>query len=354
MTDFDRTSLDRILSAPAGPADWDDVLGRARAGQGRRRMLAVLAAVAAVVVVSASAVAMRAFLGERGFVGLPPTGAPPSTPTTGKLMASYWVRTPETMSNPRRVKGWLYADGRLVWQRENDPHQPRPPEAANRWSSGLVEQRLTRAGVERLRSEIVSTGLFSRNRDLVLETESDPCFNWIDARNDGQLVRVTWTSTVCEAQAPPGAPIMRTEPATREQTIALQRLKLRLSDPAAWLPESSWRQREFKAFVPSRFAIGLWSQQGAHTPAEILAELPMAAQEALRGMSWRTSGFGPSAEVTTRRARSLAKALDGTGLTRKRGAFFLSYRLAGPSMSESVVIVFGPLLPHGEEPGYGG
>ena len=353
MTDFDHTSLDRVLPGVAGSADWDDVMNRARGGQGgrRRQRLVVLAAIALVAMVSASAFAMRAFLGERGYVGLPPKGATPSTPKTGTLVLDYWVVTPETVSNPRRVKAWLYADGRLVWQRENDPHQPRPPEAANRWSSGLVEQRLTRAGVERFRSELVSTGLFTRNRDLVLEGEIDPCFNFIDVRNGGKLVAVTWTNSYCAGR---GDTLKRTlEPATPEQASALRRLKPQLSDPTSWLPARAWKQREFKAFVPSRFAIGLWSGQPSKL-SRILAQLPTPVRDALRGLDWKEQLGSPTAGVSTKEARVLATALEAAGLTKKRGAFRLSYRFENPDSGKSVEILFGPLLPHGEEPGYGG
>lgn len=353
MIDFDRDSLDRVLPRVAGAADWDDVMSRAGVGQRRHRRMLVLAVVALVAVVSASAMAMRTLLTDRGFIGLPPTGATPSTPATGKLVASFWVVTPPSMSNPRRVKGFLYADGRLIWQRENDPHQPRPPEAANRWSSGLVEQRLTPAGVERMRSAIVSTGLFSRDHDLVLDAEVDPCFNFINVRNGGKVVAVTWTNIVCQTQALPGVPLPKTETATPEQARALQRLKPRLSDPASWLPAGSWKHREFKPYVPSRFAIGV-GPGGTGTPPRTLGQLPARARGALRDLAWRQGTFGAKAVVAADDARRLGSTLESAGLTKISGAFLLRYRFKNPESGETVEIFFGPLLPHGEEPGYGG
>ena len=84
--------------------NWDDVLDRAgarkvggplgpfRAAQGRRRrLLVVLAVVAFVAVVSASAFAVRALVIDKGIVGLPPVGATPSTPKSGVLEMYYWV-----------------------------------------------------------------------------------------------------------------------------------------------------------------------------------------------------------------------------------------------------------------------
>ena len=73
-------------------------LGRAVGGSGipcsqgrRRRLLVVLAVVAFVAVVSASAFAVRAFVIDKGIVGLPPVGATPSTPESGVLEMYYWV-----------------------------------------------------------------------------------------------------------------------------------------------------------------------------------------------------------------------------------------------------------------------
>ena len=92
MTDLDRVSLDRILPAASGSADWDDVLRRSGARHGgRRRRLVVLAVVALVAVATASAFGVRAFVLDKGIVGLPPVGATPSTPENGVLEMYYWV-----------------------------------------------------------------------------------------------------------------------------------------------------------------------------------------------------------------------------------------------------------------------
>ena len=57
----------------------------------RRRLLVALAVVAFVAVVSASAFAVRAFVIDKGIVGLPPVGATPSTPESGVLEMYYWI-----------------------------------------------------------------------------------------------------------------------------------------------------------------------------------------------------------------------------------------------------------------------
>ena len=57
MTDLDRASLDRVLPFAPGSPDWDDVMRRSGARQGRRRLgfVALVAAVLVVAVGTASA-----------------------------------------------------------------------------------------------------------------------------------------------------------------------------------------------------------------------------------------------------------------------------------------------------------
>ena len=101
---------------------------------GRRRLIAIAALIAA-------AVAGGIFLAPRTeetpvVAGLPPEGATPSTPGSGELIASMW----EHISGRGTFgDGWLYlyADGRLIWQR-GGPDYPEP--------TGWLEQRLTREG----------------------------------------------------------------------------------------------------------------------------------------------------------------------------------------------------------------
>ena len=108
MTTYDGYSLAARFAALAPEplaGNWDDVLDRAgaqkvggplghfRAAQGRRRRrLILLAAVVLVAVVSASAFAVRAFVIDKGIVGLPPVGATPSTPESGVLEMFYAVQ----------------------------------------------------------------------------------------------------------------------------------------------------------------------------------------------------------------------------------------------------------------------
>ena len=351
------------------PGDWADVIGRVGARKGRRwlghpgtfrqrrrRLLVVLAVVAFIALVSASAFALRAFVIDKGIVGLPPVGATPSTPANG-VLEMYIFLHPVMLGPLVAGKGtgpsgqsWVYADGRLI-RLGGGPANGRP-------RRGFIEQRLTREGVELLRSEIVSTGLFGHER---------PCMNFIQLLHGEQRVAPpTERQKFCSKDGTPTA-------ATPQQRHALKRLVGRLANPESWLPASAWKQRKFRAYVPSRFEVcasavvvpdldkprqGRLVQMG---PARIVALLPAAAQNVLRARNWRTRAlrltpsarrgiYGGCFAVTTNEARSLAKALDGAGpaTARKGGAIRLHYTFDAPGPSRQVWIGFSPYLPHGE------
>ena len=313
------------------PGDWADVVGRVGARKGRRwlghpgtfrhrrrRLFVVLAVVAFVAVVSASALAVRAFVLDKGFFGLPAVGATPSTPESGVLEMYYWVHDVRG-----RTRNWVYADGRLIRRgvtRDNGTPLP-----------GFREQHLTLAGVKLLRSEIVSAGGFGHAQpppgSESLHNANPPT---IHIRRGDRLVPLTWANN-------------------------LKRLEARLTDPDSWLPASAWKQREIKAaYVPSRFEVcaavvvndppDLRLQQ--MSPARIVALLPDAAQNVLRGRDWNARGAEPGCfAVTTNEARSLAKSLNGAGPAKKGR---LNYRFNAPGPSRQVWIDFNPYLPHGE------
>lgn len=236
-----------------------------------------------------------------GFIGLPPEGAEPSTPETGELVLAFsaWP-TPTGYLH----RAWVYADGRLVWLRHGDL-----PEGASPHLSGLLEQRLTPEGVERLRSEVVSVGLVeggrSRAGDAWLASYVD-----VRVRIDGRLVRIA-----------PGGEVGG--------------LVARFLDPASWLPADAWADREIRAYVPSRYAVCSEGPSGAGEP-----RLPATAVPAPIAGS-------RCASVTTREARALAEALDRAGFERDGAdAHRLTYRPDG--LGASTAIWFEPYLPHGE------
>jgi hypothetical protein len=317
-----------LATAQAGEGDGR---GRAGASQGRRRWrLVVLAALALVAVATASAFAVRAFVIDKGIVGLPPVGATPSTPESGVLEMYYWVHGGRVRDYARSTN-WVYADGRLI--------RLGASRVDGRGIRGFIEQRLTREGVKLLRSEIVSAGGFGHAPPPPgSESLPDGRPPTIQVRKGDRLVPLTWASD-------------------------LKRLEARLTDPQLWLPASAWKQRKIRAYVPSRFAVCATAvvvsdldkpRQGRIVrmdPARIVALLPEAAQNVLRGRNWNARGAGPGCfAVTTNEARSLAKALDGAGpaFARKGGAINLNYKFDAPGPSRQVWITFDPFLPHGE------
>jgi hypothetical protein len=352
MTTYDDNLLAARFAALASEplaGNWDEVLDRAgarkerrglwpRAG-GRRRPLVVFAVVAFIVVATASAFAVRAFVIDKGIVGLPPVGATPSTPENGVLEMDYTVSGRET-----RSRNWVYADGRLI-------RLGTPPRR------GFLEQRLTREGVELLRSEILSAGGFGHAQPPPGSTTLEdfrrfgPAGSPIQVRKGDRLVPVRWVRD-------------------------LKQLEARLANPGSWLPASAWKQPRVRAYVPSRFAVcaGVvvlrYPDKPARArfvqmrPARIVALLPAAVQNALRGRNW-TRGFPPPQAptstgyyprypgcfaMTTNEARSLATALDAAGpaTARKGGRLHLHYALDAPGPSRQAWIDFDPLLPHGE------
>lgn len=351
MSELDRGSLDRILPFTPGSPDWTDVLRRAREGQvrRRRRLVALAAATLIAVVGTASAFGtVRDFFLSRGFIGLPPLGATPSTPESGELVVSAW-----SVHAGSRTRLWAYGDGRLIWQREFVHRRADLPESANRRSSGFLEQRLTPHGVELLRSKIISTGLFADDLELRFD-ELAACANFIGVRDGDRLVRVAWFGFGC-----PRAKGAQT--ATPGQASALNRLVAQLADPAAWLPAGAWKDRKIRAYVPSMYAIQYGAQPQSLEASRILALLPAPARELLRAKDrTRTRGFygfaggpmrvvyGYSSEVTTEEARALAAALDAARVKRGQGTYALAYsgKAPGPS-GNTFSITFEPILPHG-------
>jgi len=334
MTEFDRASLDRLLPATPGSADWNDVMSRFRAHQGRRRRRIVVLAAAALVglVGTASAFStVRDFILDRGFVGVPPEGATPSAPESGELVISYLGHGPSGIAYVDRHADLVrvYADGRLIWFRRGEL-----PRGANQLFTGLLEQRLTSDGVELMRSAIVSTGLVGGGY-----SESAPSYTPIQVRHGDRLVPLTWPSGRVVKWATDLGPLVA-----------------RLTDPESWLPASAWEDREIRAYVPSKYAVCLeagppWQPID---PSHILTLLPAQVEDLLRARGfdryakWPYTGFACS-KVTTEEARALADALEDAGLERVDRAYRLAYRSeATGSIGESALIWFEPYLPDGE------
>lgn len=338
--------------------DWEDVLarvGRARkrrrwfAGSlqsRRRRHLVVLAAVALIVVVgAASALAVRAWVFHQGIVGLPPVGAPPSTPTKGELVLRFGFA--HTFGDPGNFTLSMYADGRLVWQRIGDFSLA--PTDEHRNSTGLLERRLTPEGVELVRAEVISTGLVDHDLHLTggegLHFGGDIVFRTAD-----RVVHVTW------GDFPHVRPDVVRETPTPDQAYALKRLDERLADLESWLPASAWRDRQTRAFVPSSYSVCYEGGKGVGLPG-VLALLPPAAGDLLRAQENKPmpytnlAGTFPNwcSELTTQEARELERILDEAGVRGRKDVFGLAYGSPGlgPDATE-FSLAFNPNRPEEE------
>jgi hypothetical protein len=275
-----------------------------------------------------------------GFIGLPPKGAPPSTPEHGELVLSLHGGT---TAGPRS-KIFVYADGRIIWQREANL-----PYGANARSTGFLEQRLSPEGVELLRSEVVSTGLF--DDDLTVDIAKPiPAYNAIQVRNGDRLVRVTYRQDRGVGRL-----------ATSEQESTILRLDARLADPASWLPASAWVDREIKAYVPSTFQVCYGPTANIHVSENrILSLFPAPAEDLLRAApeTHVSNDPGPMGcrDMTTERARALAQTLDDAGFDRDPFvntsvldyAFEPTVAIVPGPIENTVTISFEPYLPHGE------
>jgi hypothetical protein len=233
---------------------------------------------------------------------------------------------------------WVYADGRLIWNRIGLV----PPNAGDAFI-GLVEQRLTLSGVDYLRSEAIATGLFESDLALARDIAG---YLKIDVQNGDRLVSVTWERRV-SGGITENAPL-----ATVEQRNALQDLGALLTSSQAlygrdW-PESAWADRKMSAYVPGRFAIHLRGVPNPIEPAHALGLLPQPAQDL-----YRAGAPAPGASLlTTDDARALAEILERASIQRydpESGAFWLRYVLSNqPTSGNQVWISFEPVLPDGE------
>jgi hypothetical protein len=331
----------------------------------RRRVIALAAALLVVVVGTATAIGgVRAFILDNGFIGLPPVGARPSAPESGELEIFYWVNWAAN-GTEGRTRGWVYADGRLI--RHGAPSDP--AESANPLSTGFLEQRLTPEGVERLRSEILSTGEFGYEPSP--PAPPPPCPKGQSPSDRKKAI----ASGDCQLPTPPPDPnkpltigfATTVEVAGHGRLVRVDRareyfrLEARLSDPAAWLPASAWVDRDVRAYVSSKYAVCYsgWPPDQPVERSRLLALLPPAVRDTLEDARPRQGplfgepgNFRPSyeycSELTTDDARAIAVGLDNAGF-HESGASRLHYRLEAPGSDPGGPGVwFEPYLPHGD------
>jgi hypothetical protein len=272
--------------------------------------------------------------------GLPPEGTTPSDSTPTQLV----IRHEGSVVAPWTTM-WVYADGRLL---TFEFLASRPAGIGDEFI-GLVERRLTPAGVEFLRSRAMVTGLF--DDDLLVATEAGPGrFLEIQVQSGGRLVRALW------APRTNGWIGQDSPAATEAQGRSLTELSRFLTDTAAW-PADVWADQTKQAYVPSHYALWVRGLPTQVDPADIWAALPEAAQDViaaggLGSMEW-SPGPNDMALLTTDQARSLAAILLGTNgvehQTPDAWEHWLRFTLEDPDRpGNEVWISFSPILPSGE------
>jgi hypothetical protein len=255
------------------------------------------------------------------FIGVPPVGAAPSRPEVGKLVLKANGRC---TSEGAFCFVWIYADGRLIWLRDGAL-----PYGANEHSTGLLEQHLAPSGVERL------VAAFRATRACIGGELDEPL--------------------VCTPSMPGPAPFPRIpHPGWIDRSWGLA--------------ASDWEDPSIWGFVPSTVG-ACFLESGELTagsdyawqrvePARVLGLLPPGAADLLRG---REIAFPPSEVsgprvpmtcfgMTADEARALDDVLSLAGLERveSMAAYWLGYQLGAPRPFVDAVLLFGPILPHGE------
>ena len=341
----------------------------------------VVAAAAAILVISGTAAALGEFVLDEGFIGLPPEGATPSTPESGELVLHYLGRS--VSHDARIIQAWVYADGRIISSGASASSSRAVPGSANQLT-GYLEQRLTPEGVELLRSKVA--GLLSRNRALLVTLPDDydplggphpdptrgrgltlfvtePLFpgGWgtVEARDGNRFVGLHWEVWKNGLSQPEG-PI-----ATPEQASLVLQLDSILTEPSSVLPANAWAVREFRAYVPSHYQVCMDTPPSKDV-SQLLALLPAPAADVLRakGLKWSAHDLispvegvvgrkvNYCAKLTTEEAREVAEPFSGRDHDPQFSEVILGYRLATPAdptnLDATSSIWFEPYFPHGQ------
>jgi hypothetical protein len=219
----------------------------------------------------------------------------------------------------------------------------------------LRERRLTPAGVQRVRDELVATGLFERDQRFSLELRpgANPPGHGI-----GGLFFKVWRDTrtvevgTAMSQGPEEVYYEPSAPRTRLDLLSKQ-----LANPETWLPADVWADPTPKPYQPTAFALLLRTEVGqANEPHRIDAlrsTWPFSIGPLALGQILPATA-GPQADATrcsvltnddmlaVRDAISRAGGADAT-LIQPDGALFVSF--ASEDQQSRLVLTARPLLP---------
>jgi len=280
--------------------------------------------------------------GPVGLTRLPSPGSTPSSPTTGQLVLHFGFA--HTAGDPGTFRLNLYEDGRLIWNRLGDGR------TRTAKPTGWIEQRLTAEGVDLIRSEVLSTGLF--DQDLHFSGGEGLFSGAVEIYDGDHRVVVTWGDI---GDLRPDD--VETAAPTPEQVTSLKRLDARLLNTAAWLPASAWEDQELLPFVPARFAV-CYDTVWDIGLERVLAWFPPRAEDLLRSGGRTYEAFRGGADspggidiwcshVTTEQARSLARILDDAGSQEIEGEDQLGYVFGGDDLENAQVTMWlHPVLPN--------
>ena len=178
----------------------------------------------------------------------------------------------------------LTADGRFVTRADDNQ---------------LRERRLTPAGVQRVRDELVATGLFERDQRFPLELRpgaSGP------QRGVGGLFFKVWRDTrsveVGTAMDQGADEVLFQPSAARTR---LDRLSKQLRQPEAWLPADAWADPTPRPYEPATFALLLRTEVGQSNERPMIDALsgtrPFSIGPLELGQTLPATA-GPQAEMT--------------------------------------------------------
>jgi len=379
---------EEVLREAASPQEHYWPVERSEVSHVRRRYLvAIIAAVLVAAIGTAAYGTVRILVLDQGFIGLPPIGATPSSPESGELVVEWFAFAPSL--RPQKagvdmVRTWVYADGRIIWDRR--PHGPgaKIPEGANAFNSGYLEQRLSPDGVELVRAAVAR--LFDESRPLAdtIPALDDPWWGghpfhsalWVpdDYGSEWGIIAIPQDDRLARLRIQIAGERddlnLAGTLATPEQLSALQRVAALLNDPSSVLPASAWAEQKVRAYVPSHYAVCI-DTSPPKTSSELLSMLPPRAAGLLQDQS-RSRSEGELLEgrengriavagrtvrdcyrVETAEAREVAAALSGLVPERGSETYGLKWRVdtaidGDPAESNETDVSFEPYLPDGQ------
>jgi len=276
----------------------------------------------------------RAFV--EPFTEFPPEGAAPSTPETGQLVLSFYGRISSIGMDVHRV--WAYADGRLIWKRNNPVNEAgRQVFGTTEPTTAVIEQRLAPEGVELLRSRAMAAGLhgirpLGPDPDRIPPIGPGVLWGGLVVWDGEQLVEAGWSDSELPAV---------------------------LADPASWMPATAWADRRIGAYVPSRYAVclghGVPAGATAIAPSGIWELLPEHIRNLIRSRAledpipdWNERDDRCLYQVSTDDALAITAALDDAGVRRDPESLTYTFPTGLPAGTGEGMLQLLVVLPNGE------